>query len=244
LARSTDGVHFKVEERPAMFPERHTEAFGLEDPRITRIGDTFWVTYKAVSSHGITTALAKTNDFKRFERCGVVFCPENLDVVIFPERFENRYVAWTRPVGRHIGLPTIWIARSPDLLHWGAHEPVLAPRPGCWDGARVGASCVPFRTPSGWLEIYHGADPKHRYCVGTALIDGNDPSRILARSQEPLMWPEAGYETEGFFGQVVFPCGADVREDGNLTVYYGAADESTCGATTTVNALLDHLDAG
>ena len=244
LARSRDGIHFTIDEQPAMFPARRTEAFGLEDPRITRIGEDHWITYKAVSSHGITTALARTRDFKSYTRHGVIFCPENLDVVLFPETFDGAYVAWTRPVGRHIGLPTIWIARSPDLLHWGAHEPVLAPRPGLWDGARVGSSCVPFKTEKGWLEIYHGADPNHRYCVGAALIDPDDPANVRARSREPLMWPEASYEVEGFFSQVVFPCGADVRDDGTVYVYYGASDECTCAAVTSVDALLGHLADG
>jgi predicted GH43/DUF377 family glycosyl hydrolase len=241
IARSTDGVHFRIEDQPALWPETATEAFGLEDPRITELDGEYWITYKAVSSHGITTALARTRDFTNFERCGVIFCPENLDVVIYPQKFGGRYVAWTRPVGRHIGLPTIWLARSPDMRHWGAHEPVLAPRRGMWDGARVGASCVPFMTDKGWLEIYHGADASHRYCVGAALVAADDPGKVLARSAEPIMQPEADYEVNGFFGRVVFPCGADVREDGTVYVYYGAADESTCAAVTSVDALLESL---
>ena len=145
---------------------------------------------------------------------------------------------------RYIGPVAVWSARSPDLLHWGDHAPALAPRPGHWDGMRVGASAVPFKTPQGWIEIYHGADERNRYCIGAALIDENDPSKVLARSAEPLMQPEAAYETEGFFGGVVFPCGADVREDGRVILYYGAADDSTCAAETTVDALLRHLNAG
>ncbi len=241
VARSSDGIQFSLEDQPALFPACNTESFGLEDPRITQMGKDYWITYKAVSEHGITTALAQTCDFREFTRHGVIFCPENLDVVIFPKTFDGKYVAWTRPVGRHIGLPTIWVARSPDLLHWGDHEPVLAPRPGMWDAARVGSSAVPFLTAQGWLEIYHGADVNHRYCVGLALIDAEDPTKILARSEVPVMQPEAPYELSGFFGNVVFPCGVDLRPDNTLTLYYGAADETTCGASTSVNELLASL---
>jgi len=241
LARSTDGVHFTVDETPALAPETRTESYGLEDPRITQMGEDYWITYKAVSDNGITTALAHTRDFKTYTRHGVIFCPENLDVVIFPETLAAGYAAWTRPVGVHMGLPTIWLATSPDLVNWGAHEPVLRPRPGCWDSARVGAGAVPFRTPEGWLEIYHGADAANRYCLGAALIDGEDPSKVLARSEQPLFEPEAPYELEGFFGGVVFACGALVDPDGKVTVYYGAADECTCAARTTMGEILAGL---
>ena len=241
VAHSTDGVHFTIDESPLLFPADRHEAFGLEDPRITRIGEDYWITYKAVSRHGITTALAHTRDFRSVERRGIIFCPENLDVVIFPETIGGEYVAWTRPVGRHLGAPSIWLARSPDLIHWGAHEVVLCPRPNHWDAARVGAGTVPFRTDRGWLEIYHGADLENRYCMGVVLIDIDDPSKVLARCDEPLMWPETDYELAGFFGGVVFSCGADVAEDGTVTVYYGASDECTCAALTTVDELLGHV---
>ena len=121
------------------------------------------------------------------------------------------------------------------------HEPLVAPRPGMWDSGRVGASCVPFRTPAGWLLIYHGADETHRYCVGVALVDGADPSKVLARSREPIMTPGASYEEHGFFGGVVFPTGAVVRDDGGVTVYYGAADQHVCAAETTLDELLGCL---
>ena len=241
VARSRDGITFEVDPRPALWPNTEMESFGVEDARITQIGATYWITYKAVSSFGVTTALAKTTDFQSFTRHGTVFCPENLDVVLFPEKIGGEYVAWTRPVGRHMGALAIWLARSPDLLHWGRHRPVLSPREGLWDSSRVGASCVPLKTEAGWLVIYHGADETHRYCVGVALVDMEDPGCVLARSVEPLMEPETDYETKGFFGQVVFPCGAYVCHDDTLRIYYGASDETTCVATTTVQQLLDHL---
>lgn len=241
VARSTDGVSFEVEEQPALFPAAPTEAFGIEDCRITRIGDAFWITCKIVSRRGAAVALAETADFREFKRRGTIFCPHNLDVVIFPEKIGGDYVAWTRPESSLSGSPAIWLARSPDLLHWGRHEPVMLPRPGMWDAGRVGASAVPFMTERGWLEIYHGADEEDRYCAGAALLDRGDPAKVLARSAEPILRPEAKYEVEGFFGGVVFASGAAVTGNGEVTVYYGASDETTCAAVTTVEEILAGL---
>ncbi len=238
LARSTDGIHFSIEDEPALFPASPLEAFGIEDPRITEVDGEFVITYKAVSRHGVATALARTRDFREFVREGVVFCPENLDVVIFPHRIDGRHVALTRPVGVHQGAPSIWLARSPDLLHWGGHEPVMAPRVGCWDSARIGASCVPIKTDDGWLVIYHGADADTCYRAGVALLDADDPSTVLARSSNAFLEPVESYECEGFFGGVVFPCGHVLIDDGSVIIYYGAADESTCGVRTTLDDLM------
>jgi len=241
LARSTDGVHFTVDETPTLAPEAATESYGIEDPRITQMDSDYWITYKAVSENGIATALAHTRDFNTYTRHGLIFCPENLDVVIFPEKLGDRYAAWTRPVGRCEGTPAIWTATSPDLANWGGHKPVMHPRRGLWDSGRVGAGAVPFRTSEGWLEIYHGADTEDRYYLGAALIDADDPSKILARSREPLLAPEAHYETEGFFGNVVFSCGVLAETDGSVIIYYGASDESTCAARTSVDEILAGL---
>ena len=241
LARSRDGIHFKVEEKPALLPEIALESYGLEDPRITRMGDDYWITYKAVSKHGVTTALAHTRDFVTYRGHGILFSPENLDVVIFPEQVRSHYLAWTRPVGEYMGPPAIWSARSPNLLHWGEHQPALLPRPGRWDSSRIGSGAVPFLTPRGWIEIYHGADHHSRYSLGAVLMETSDPSRILGRSERPLLEPERKYEPGGFFGNVVFSCGADVTPEGKVTVYYGASDQYTCAATTTVDEILTGL---
>ncbi len=242
LARSDDGVHFDIDPTPAVFPETIYETFGLEDPRISRIGDDFYITYKVVSEHGIATGLLKTRDFQNFERQGIIFCPENIDVVIFPERINGKFYALTRPVPKHIGLPAIWLASSEDGIRWGNYWPLIAPRLGNFDGGKVGAGCVPIKTDRGWLEIYHGADANDRYSLAAALLDPDDPSKIIARSKEPLMQPEADYETRGFYGNVIFSCGAVVDDKGVVTIYYGAADEYTAAATTTIDKIFDTLE--
>ncbi|GMU23107.1 MAG: hypothetical protein AMXMBFR13_31900 [Phycisphaerae bacterium] len=238
IARSRDGRNFAVDERPAMCPQRREEEFGIEDPRITRIKDEWFINYSAISRYGISTSLATTYDFNRFERHGVIFCPENRDVTIFPEQVNGRYVAFHRPVPRMIGDPDIWLASSPDLLHWGEHRYVCGARRGMWDGWRIGGGAVPFKTPRGWLEIYHGADQSQRYALGVLLTELDAPHKVIARSKQPILAPEAQYEKEGFFGNVVFTCGALAEPDGRVIIYYGAADECIAAAETSVDDLL------
>jgi predicted GH43/DUF377 family glycosyl hydrolase len=240
LARSRDGRRFTIDPQPAMAPATPAEAYGIEDPRITHLDGRYWINYTAVSRHGIATALAVTDDFAAFERRGLIFAPENRDVTIFPERIDGRYVALHRPAGHVLGGRDIWLARSPDGLHWGDHQLVCTRRPGHWDSARIGGGAVPVRTDRGWIEIYHGVDDADRYCLGALLLDPHDPARILARSAEPLLEPQAAEERTGFFGNVVFTCGAVTRRD-ELTLYYGAADQCTCGATVSIADLLASL---
>jgi len=241
IARSKDGVNFTIDESPAVFPETRYETFGLEDPRITEIEGVYYITYKVVSELGICTALLKTTNFKDFERCGIIFCPENIDVVLFPEKINGKYYALTRPVPHNIGSLGIWIASSPDLVNWGDHQCLMSPRKGYYDSGRLGASCVPIKTERGWLEIYHAADMENRYCLAACLLDIDDPTKVLAYSKEPLMEPCADYELKGFFGNVVFSCGATV-EDGVATIYYGAADSVMAGARISLDKILGHLD--
>ncbi|MFH1616576.1 MAG: glycoside hydrolase family 130 protein [Planctomycetota bacterium] len=241
IARSNDGRKFTVDERPAVFPETAWESFGLEDPRITRIDETYYIACKAVSENGICTSLITTNDFESFSRRGIIFCPENPDVTIFSEKIDGRFYALHRPVPKYIGLPSIWLASSSDSINWGEHRPVVLPRAGYFDSVKTGAGCVPIKTSDGWLEIYHGSDEKDKYSLGAVLLDSEDPGKVLARSEVPLMQPEAPYELRGFYGNVVFATGARVSKDGDITIYYGAADECTAAAMTTVDKILDHL---
>lgn len=242
IARSKDGRKFKIDEKPAMFPATDYESFGLEDPRITRMGDDYYITYKAVSANAICTALARTRDFRNFERLGVIFCCENLDVVLFPEKIGGKFYALHRPVPRYIGSPTIWLADSEDGIYWGGHKQVIPPRAGFFDSAKTGGSCVPIRTDRGWLEIYHGSDEQDKYALGGCILDINDPGKVVARSQEPIMVPEADYEVKGFYGNVVFSCGAIDHEDGRVDIYYGAADEYTAAASTTIDDIFSTMN--
>jgi predicted GH43/DUF377 family glycosyl hydrolase len=140
-----------------------------------------------------------------------------------------------------LGGNYIWIAESPDLLHWGNHKCVVKPRHGMWDSARVGAGASPIKTERGWLEIYHGANEEHRYCLGALLLDLNDPSIVLARSEHPIVEPTAPYELAGFFGNVVFTNGHVVQND-TIQIYYGASDEVICMAELSIMEILATLN--
>ncbi|HHW00797.1 MAG TPA: glycosidase [Clostridiaceae bacterium] len=240
VARSTDGIHFKIEDKPAISPENIYEIYGVEDPRITRIDDTFYISYSAVSDLGITTCVASTKDFVNFQRHGVIFHPDNKDVVIFPEKINGKYYALHRPSISHFGNPDIWIAESPDLISWGNHRYLTGTRENYWDNGRVGASAVPFRVKEGWLEIYHGATKDHKYCLGAMLLDYDKPWKVIARSEKPVMEPLEDYEVNGFFGNVVFSCGV-LFENDLVKVYYGAADTYTCYAEIPIEDIMISL---
>ena len=244
VARSADGIHFDVGRVPALAATTAYEAFGVEDPRITPLDGRYWINYTAVSPHGIATALASTRDFTSFERHGIIFPPPNRDVTIFPERIGGRYAALHRPMPEGLGQPAIWVAASSDLISWGEHRLVAAARDGAWDDAKVGGGAVPFRVRfegrDAWLAVYHGVTRSpHAYSLGALLLDAGDPARVIARSREPILRPEAPYEREGFFGGVVFTCGL-LAEGDRVRVYYGAAD----GVTAVAELSLDEILAG
>lgn len=246
IARSKDGVDFVVDPAPAVTATDALEAFGVEDPRITRLDDAWWITYTAVSSAGIATGLLRTTDFRSFERRGIVFAPPNRDVAIFPERIGGRAVALHRPMTHGLGRPSMWIATSPDLQSWGEHRLVAGPRAGTWDDEKIGAGAVPFRVvPDGrpaWLAIYHGVkSTPTTYALGALLLDYERPHVVLARSARPFLSPEAPYEREGFFGAVVFTCGALLRGD-VVRIYYGAADSVTCVADVPLATIFAGLE--
>jgi len=238
VARSRGGGKFVFDPQPAIFPSTPYEAFGCEDARITPLQGRYYITYTAVSERGVTVALASTEDFKAFRRHGVIFPPYQKDVVIFPEKISNYYVCRHRPYMSEFNDACIWTAYSPDLLCWGRHEMTLAPRPGSWESGRVGCGGVPIRTEQGWLEIYHAADERGRYCLGAMLSDLAHPEIVLARSSRPVLEPQTDYETNGLFSCCVFSNGLVAEEDGTLTVYYGAADTVCAAAVTTVDEMV------
>lgn len=241
LARSTDGINFEIEDAPAIAPANDYETFGLEDPRITLIDSTYYISYVAVSPLGVTTCLMSTRDFNSFQRHGVIFCPENKDAVLFPEKINDKFYALHRPVSSLFKKHHIWLAESPDLICWGNHRFSMEPRPRLWDETKIGASAVPFKIKQGWLEIYHGADKNNRYCLGAVLLDSHQPWKVIARSQKPVLQPQADYEIEGFFGNVVFSCGL-LYEEEKLKIYYGVADTAVCFAELPLQDVLDNLD--
>jgi predicted GH43/DUF377 family glycosyl hydrolase len=241
VARSKDGINFEIEDTPAIAPATDYETFGIEDSRVSFIDGTYYISYVAVCPVGVTTCLASTKDFKSFERHGVIFCPDNKDAVLLPERIGGRYYALHRPVSTLFRKQEIWIGESADLVCWGNHRYVMSPRTGCWDEVKIGASAVPFKIEAGWLEIYHGADRNNRYCLGAVLLDAQQPWKVIGRDEKPILEPQMDYEIEGFFGNVVFSCGL-LCEDGKLRMYYGVADTAVCYAELALREVIKGLN--
>ena len=238
IARSRDGRQFTFDPEPAVFPATAYEAYGCEDARITPINGKYYITYTAVSDRGVTVAMASTEDFRSFQRHGVIFPPYQKDVVIFPETVGGMYVCRHRPYKSEFNAASIWTAYSPDLECWGRHEMTLAPQDGTWTANRVGCGAAPIRTEAGWLEIFHAAAADGTYHLGAMLSDLDEPHRVIACSPEPVFGPEAPYEVSGVYDSCVFSNGLTVNDDGGMTVYYGAGDRVCAAATTTVAEMI------
>jgi predicted GH43/DUF377 family glycosyl hydrolase len=225
---------------PPIFGEGVYESYGVEDCRVIKIDDTYHLSYTQVSPLGVAVGHITTEDWKQFDRKGMILPPHNKDCAIFGEKINGKYYALHRPSSTQLGGNYIWIAESPDLKHWGNHQCIATTRKNSWDSARVGAGAAPIKTDQGWLEIYHGANNDHKYCLGALLLDLKDPSIVLARSEQPIMAPTASYELTGFFGNVVFTNGHIVEGD-TIKMYYGASDEVICMATFSIKEILSSL---
>lgn len=248
IARSKDGItDWRIEPEPFMHPGEECaphEDFGVEDPRLTYLEDIGkWViAYTAYSPMGAGVALATTRDFRCVERLGLVLAPSNKDAAVFPRKINGKYWMLHRPVAG--AIEHIWLTESTDLLHWGHPWMVIGERGGpWWDGYRVGANTIPIETEEGWLILYHGVKqfpggPTYR--MGAALLDLDDPRRLIARLPYWILGPHEPYETSGEVPNVIFSNG-HVRKGDELYVYYGAADSSVCLATGKVSELLDAL---
>ena len=241
LVSSEDGIHFTESAGNApIFGSGEHESYGIEDCRVAKIADKFYLTYTAVSASGVGVGMRSTQDWVHFQEFGMILPPHNKDCALFEEKVGGNYYMFHRPSSVFVGGNYIWLAESPDLIHWGRHRCIAKTRPGSWDSGRVGAGGSPIRTEHGWLAIYHGADPEHRYCLGALLMDLQEPWKVIARSKDPIMEPLEPYEQEGFFGKVVFTNGHLVEGD-KITVYYGASDSVICGAHFSLSEILESL---
>ena len=251
VARSANGVDgWQIDPQPTMpaDPENHPEElWGIEDPRITYVPELsqYAIVYTAYTRDGPGVALALTRDFQKFERFGLIMPPEDKDAALLPHRIGGNWALIHRPVSAP--RAHMWISYSPDLRHWGSHKLILEARRGAWwDANKIGLSPPPIETPLGWLVIYHGVRMTAAGCIyrlGLALFDSDQPERLLKRGDEWVFGPEEPYEQRGDVGNVVFPCGYTIAEDGDtIRIYYGAADTSIGLATGSIKAMLAWLD--
>ena len=247
------------------------DRFGIEDARIVEVpGQGFFVVFTSFSSAGPVVSLARTDDFHHFERRGVICKADDKDAAIFPRQFggywllvhrptqdfnePSRYLAFDnltrrltrRPVRSPLVFANICLSRSTDMATWRGHARLIEARTGgWWDANKVGMGPPPLETPDGWLLLYHGVRVTASGCLyrsGLALLDLDDPFKVIARGNDFVLGPEAPYERAGDVPNVVFPSGWILDPDGRrLRVYYGAADSSVCMATADLPELLAYL---
>ncbi|OGY22297.1 MAG: hypothetical protein A2126_03920 [Candidatus Woykebacteria bacterium GWB1_45_5] len=257
LATSVDGFNFERFTNPIFEGDENNkfERLGVEDPRITKIDDTYYIFYTAASVYPLSEAkkteftpslsskvpwrvrasLMQTSDFKTFDRIGIALPDtDTKDLALFQDKIDGKYFML------HRMYPNMYLASSSDLKTWQDLGIFAQTRPGSWDEERIGVGAPPIKTEKGWLLIYHGVDQNKIYRLGVMLLDLNDPTKILYRSSEPIFEPEASYEKEGYVKNVVFTCGA-IEKDGQYFVYYGAADKVIGLATIGKEELLTSL---
>jgi predicted GH43/DUF377 family glycosyl hydrolase len=250
-ARSANGVDgFEIDPEPTLAPDPERfpeERFGIEDPRITYLPelDRYAVVYTAFTRDGPGVALALTEDFRTFERRGLIFPPDDKDAALLPRRIDGRFAMIHRPVtqsGAHV-----WVSYSSDLRHFGGSELVLSARRGAfWDSSKIGLSAPLLETERGWLMLYHGVRVTASgslYRMGAALLEREHPERCLLRGEPWLFGPDAPYERVGDVPNVVFPCGYTLGADlDTLNLYYGAADTVMALARASVRELIAWLE--
>ena len=248
VARSADGfTNWEIDPAPTMEADQSSreEKWGLEDPRVVWLEEQkqFAITYTSFSESGPVVSLAITKNFRTFARLGALLPPEDKDACLFPHRFRGRFALIHRPIVR--GEAHMWLSFSPDLKHWGDHRLLIRTRPAYWDCHRVGLACQPIKTAQGWLIFYHGVRITSAgaiYRVGLALLDLEEPWKVLRRSDEWVLGPHAPYERIGDVSGVVFPSGAIVqKETDQLNLYYGAADCTVAVATAKLSNIIDYI---
>lgn len=248
LAWSDDGFHFRPDKKelkviiPPHFREEYKEFTEgmIYDPRVTQIGDTYYVFYACHSGHGARIGMAKTKDWSELRFFGFGSPVENRNAVLFPEKINGLFCRLERPQ-RIDGYGHIWISFSPDMIHWGQHK-MIAKAGSQWEWRKIGPGAPPLKTRYGWLEIYHavyGICTTDVYSLGAILLDLKDPTKVLARTKAPIIIPEASYERIGEAPNIIFTGGAILEKDGEVKIYYGACDTVQCVGTAHVDDLIE-----
>lgn len=248
---SNDALNWKIEDKPIQWldcdgkPYQPNYAY---DPRLVEIEGTYYIIW-CTDFCGAALGLGMTKDFKEFIRLENPFIPFNRNGVLFPKKINGKYLLLSRPSDSgHTPFGDIFLSESPDLVHWGRHRQVMQ-KGGShwWQSVKIGAGAVPIETTEGWLLLYHGVSGTCNgfvYSFGAAILDINNPSRVLYRTRDYLLTPEKPYETTGFVPNVVFPCSALADADtGRLAIYYGAADTYSALAYAKADELIDYIKA-
>ena len=246
---SSDGIRWDISpERIRLLcddPEIATHGYGY-DPRVIPLDGTYYVCW-CNDYHGPTIGLARTDDFQTYHQMENLLPPYNRNGVLFPRKIKGKFAMLSRPSDRgHTPFGDIFYSESPDLEHWGHHRFVISPKGG-WQSTKVGAGPTPIETDEGWLLFYHGVITQcngFEYSFGAALLDLDQPWKVIYRTASYLMGPRTLYERVGDTSNVVFPCAALAdAPTGRITIYYGAADTVTALAFTKIDELLDFIKA-
>ncbi|MBN2210187.1 MAG: glycoside hydrolase family 130 protein [Sedimentisphaerales bacterium] len=242
---SPDGVTWNIEHeeiRMACDDSERSITDYAYDPRVCKIEDTYYVTW-CNGYHGPTIGIAQTKDFKHYERLENAFLPFNRNGVLFPRKINGNFAMLSRPSDNgHTPFGDIFYSESPDMEYWGRHRYVMGHGGQWWQRTKIGAGPIPIETKEGWLLIYHGVITQCNgfvYSVGAALLDLEQPWKVLYRTNQHILTPEEDYECVGLTPNVVFPCAALCdAPSGRIAVYYGAADTTTCLAFTQADELI------
>lgn len=245
---SEDGYNWNINHEPLTF-EGDPDITRMEyryDARVCELEGKYYVTW-CNGYHGPTIGIGWTEDFKTFHQLENAFLPYNRNGVLFPRKINGEYMMLSRPSDTgHTPFGDIFVSRSPDLVHWGKHRYVFGTT-GSWQSTKVGPGPTPIETDEGWLMIYHGVITTCNgfvYRMGAALLDIDEPWKVICRGSWYILGPELPYEQVGDVPNVVFPCAALTDADtGRICIYYGCADTVTGLAFTTADELIDYIKA-
>ncbi len=247
--RSKDAINWDIEHEAIEWVDEEgndAQPGYAYDPRVVKIEDTYYVQW-CTDFIGPSIGLGRTKDFKTFTRLENAYVPCNRNGVLFPRKINGRYVMLNRPSDTgHTPFGDIFLSQSPDMTFWGMHRHVMSSgTDGWWEGTKIGGGPAPIETTEGWLLFYHGVSGTCNgfvYSMGAALLDTDNPSKVLYRTRDYLLTPQKEYETTGFVPNVAFPCATlHDAETGRIAIYYGAADTYTAVAYTQVDELIDYI---
>ena len=248
LGRSRDAVHWNFEKDKIQFTDEAGEPFMppyAYDPRLVKVEDTYYIIW-CQDAYGAAIGMAKTTDFKTFTRIENPFLPFNRNAVLFPRRVGGMYKLLSRPSDSgHTPFGDIYISDSPDLEFWGRHRHVMGKSGNWWENVKIGGGAAPIELEDGWLLFYHGVTNTCNgfvYSIGGAILDKDEPSRVIFRCKTFLLTPEEWYEERGFVPNVCFPC-ATLQDaaTGRIAIYYGCADSYVGLAFTTADEVVSYI---
>ena len=244
---SDNGIDWSLQNEPIRWICKDAELSVYQyryDPRLVWLEDRYYITW-CNGYHGPTIGIGYTFDFEKFYFLENALLPFNRNGVLFPRQINGKYALLSRPSDNgHTPFGDIFLSQSPDLIHWGEHRFVMGVKGG-WQSTKIGAGPVPIETREGWLLFYHGVITSCNgfvYSFGAALLDLDQPWKVIGRGGPYLLSPQKDYECVGDVPNVVFPCAALYDPPtGRIAIYYGGADTVTALAFAWIDEVLDFV---